>query len=93
MDSFERYEINVEKELLLEYSAEILANFERYFDKNNIEVDYSIPIEKEANSIILLYKIVANLKDEILTEKYKKLNNVLELKGKFQLAMDFIYRI
>lgn len=84
MDSFERYEISVEKELLLELGAEAIATCFRYFREKNI--DY----KNEKEPLVILYNKISEIKHNLLTEKFDTMEKLNQARGMFKLVIEYI---
>lgn len=79
------YEINLQREILREKSAGILADFHRYMEDKNIEeFDIKTPIGQ-------LHEIVGNIYRNIFkSEIYKNSNELAEANGKLDLAQEIL---
>lgn len=80
------YEINLQREILREKSAEILADFNKYMRENNI--NYSNNEIK--NPIVALYYNVIEIYNNIFTPKYKDILKLEAVNGKLDLAKDIL---
>ena len=80
------YEINLQREILREKSAEILADFNKYMRENNI--NYSNNEIK--NPIVALYYNVIEIYNNIFTPKYKDILKLEAVNGKLDLAKEIL---
>ncbi len=80
------YEINLQREILREKSAEILADFNKYMRENNI--NYSNNEVK--NPIVALYYNVIEIYNNIFTPKYKDILKLEAVNGKLDLAKEIL---
>lgn len=78
------YEINLQREILREKSAEILADFHRYMEEKNIEqFDLNTPIG-------ILHKVVGSIYRNIFKSEYETREKIDEANGKLDLAKDIL---
>lgn len=78
------YEINLQREILREKSAEILADFHRYMEEKNIEqFDLNTPIE-------ILHKVVGSIYRNIFKSEYETREKIDEANGKLDLAKEIL---
>lgn len=78
------YEINLQREILREKSAEILSDFHRYMEENNIEeFDIKTPIG-------ILHKVVGNIYRNIFKSEYDTIGKLEEANGKLELAKEIL---
>ncbi|MDY3060817.1 MAG: hypothetical protein SOR11_12600 [Fusobacterium sp.] len=78
------YEINLQREILREKSAEILADFHRYMEEKNIEqFDLNIPIG-------ILHKVVGGIYRNIFKSEYETREKIDEANGKLDLAKEIL---
>lgn len=78
------YEINLQREILREKSAEILADFHRYMEEKNIEqFDIKTPIG-------ILHKIVGDIYRNIFKSEYDTKEKINEANGKLDLAKEIL---
>lgn len=77
------YEINLKREILREKSAEILADYDKYLEKNNIE-------QNPLNPIRVLEKTVLEVYRNIFKPEYENMEKLYEANGKLDLAWDII---
>lgn len=78
------YEINLQREILREKSAEILADFHRYMEEKNIEqFDLNTPIG-------ILYKVVGGIYRNIFKSEYETREKIDEANGKLDLAKEIL---
>lgn len=80
-----RYAVTFEIEIAREIGASILADFERYFDKNNIDN------EDTQNSDVALYWNLVRLHDKLVV--CETLDEVSEIKTAFRTAREHIKEI
>lgn len=80
------YEINLQREILREKSAEILADFNRYMRNNNI--NYSNNEAK--NPIVALYYNVIEIYNDIFTQKYEDIFKLEAVNGKLDLVKNIL---
>lgn len=78
------YEINLQREILREKSAEILADFNRYMDKNNIDS------KDNKNPIVLLYLNTIEIYNNIFSSKYDNMIKIEIANGQLDLAWNII---
>lgn len=78
------YEINLQREILREKSAEILADFHRYMEEKNIEqFDLNTPIG-------ILHKVVGGIYRNIFKSEYETREKIDEANGKLDLAKEIL---
>lgn len=78
------YEINLQREILREKSAEILADFHRYMEEKNIEqFDLNTPIG-------ILHKVVGSIYRNIFKSEYETREKIDEANGKLDLAKEIL---
>lgn len=79
------FKVNLQREILREKSAEVLADFHRYLIAQNLE-------ELDPNTTIgLLYKTVGDIYRNIFKErKYKGLYELAQANGKLDLAREIL---
>ncbi|WP_300363728.1 hypothetical protein [Fusobacterium sp.] len=81
------YEINLQREILREKSAEILAYFNNYMDKNNIN---STEIK---NPIVILYLNTIYIYSEIFGSKYDDIAKIEAANGQLDLALEVLKKL
>lgn len=74
------YEINLQREILREKSAEILADYIRFFNKNG----------KDNKIIEKLYNTVEYIHTHIFDPEYNSLEKLKEANGKLDLAREIL---
>lgn len=79
------YEITLKKEVLLEYAAEVLSEFRRYFIKHDIE-----EMKVVNNEVTEKYKKIILLRNDIATSKYKTLEDLKEVEFKLKESKKYI---
>ena len=79
------YEITLTREVLREKSAEILADFRRYIEKNDIK--------DKKNIIFLLKEKVAEIYRNIFKVEYSNMKNLNEANGKLDLAKEILKQL
>lgn len=79
------YEITLKKEVLLEYAAEVLSEFRRYFIKHDIE-----EMKAVNNEVTEKYKEIILLRNDIATSKYKTLEDLKEVEFKLKESKNYI---
>lgn len=77
------YEINLQREILREKSAEILADYDKYLDKNNIGQD-------SLNPIRILEKTISEIYRNIFKPEYENIEKLNTANGQLDLAWDII---
>ena len=70
------YEINLQREILREESAEILANYRRYFRKNG----------KSNKAVEKLYNSVEYIHTHIFDSEYNSMEKINEANGQLDLS-------
>ena len=81
------YNFYLEKEVLSEFTAEILADFSRYFIRNKID------IKDEENLLVILNKKLCDLKATIFTDKIKNMEDLKILEEKFLFAKSILKEV
>lgn len=79
------YEITLEREVLREKSAGIMADLDRYIDKKNIA--------DSIDPIVILKKNVADIFFNVFKAEYKDPNKLIEANAKLNLAADIISKL
>lgn len=80
----ELYEINLQREIIREKSAEILADFHRYMEEKNIE-------QFELNTTIgILHKTVGDIYRNIFKSEFDTREKIDEANGKLDLAKEIL---
>ena len=79
------YEITLTREVLREKSAGILADYDRYIEKNDIN--------DEKNPVFIIVKNIENIYREIFKPKYKNMKNLNEANGKLDLAKEILEQL
>lgn len=77
------YEINLQREILREKSAEILADYDKYLDKNNIGQD-------SLNPIRILEKTISEIYRNIFKPEYENIEKLNTANGQLDLAWNII---
>lgn len=78
------YEINLQREILREKGAEILADFNRYMEKNSIDS------KDNKNPIVLLYLNTIEIYNNIFSSKYDNMIKIEIANGQLDLAWNII---
>lgn len=81
------YEINLQREILREKSAEILTYFNNYMDKNNIN---STEIK---NPIVILYLNTVYIYNDIFGSKYDDIAKIEAANGQLDLALEVLKKL
>ena len=81
------YEINLQREILREKSAEILGYFNNYMDKNNIN---STEIK---NPIVMLYLNTVHIYNDIFGSKYDDITKIEAANGQLDLAKEILKQL
>ncbi|MCF0171908.1 hypothetical protein [Fusobacterium varium] len=80
------YEINLQREILREKSAEVLSDYRRYFRKHKIDSDSKAPIN-------FLYNAVGDIYRNIFKPEYDEYSKLQEANGKLDLARETLKNI
>lgn len=80
------YEINLTREVLREKSIEILADYDRYLDKNNINKESSNPVR-------ILEKMISEIYRNIFKPEYESMEKLNEANGKLDLALEVLKKL
>jgi hypothetical protein len=70
----------LEQEVLSEFTAEIIADFTRYFIKNKLDIN------DMTNPLVVLNKKLCELKSTIFSDKVKSIEDLKILEEKFLFA-------
>ena len=74
----------LEQEVLSEFTAEIIADFTRYFRKNKID------IKDMDNPLVVLNKKLCELKSTIFSDKVESMNDLRIIEEKFLFAKSIL---
>lgn len=74
----------LEQEVLSEFTAEIIADFTRYFRKNKID------IKDMDNPLVVLNKKLCELKSTIFSDKVECMNDLRIIEEKFLFAKSIL---
>jgi hypothetical protein len=80
------YEINLKREILREKSAEILADYDKYLDENNISYE-------SLNPIRVLEKIISEIYRNIFKPEYENIEKLNEANTKLDLALEVLKKL
>lgn len=80
------YEINLTREVLREKSIEILADYDRYLDKNNIN-------KESLNPVRILEKMISEIYRNIFKPEYESMEKLNEANGKLDLALEVLKKL
>ena len=80
------YEINLKREILREKSAEILADYDKYLDENNIGYE-------SLNPIRVLEKIISEIYRNIFKPEYENIEKLNEANTKLDLALEVLKKL
>lgn len=80
-------ELYISEEVLSEYGAGVLAQFEQFLLTHNID------IEQKSHPVIVLYESLIDEKNNIYQKEFHNLEAVREIRGKFKFAESFIERM
>lgn len=80
------YEVALQKEILREVGANVLASFYHYFQ------DTHISINDEQNPIVIFYKDLVEIHNGIYGA-HNTLDDLKKVEGQFQLANDYILKL
>ena len=80
------YEINLILEKLREKSAEILADYDKYLDENNISYE-------SLNPIRVLEKIISEIYRNIFKPEYENIEKLNEANTKLDLALEVLKKL
>lgn len=86
-DSFEEYEIMLEKELLVELGAEAMGYFSRYFKKKNINY------KDEKQPLVILSNKIFMIKHDLYGSKYNTIEELNQAKGFFKGMIDYVKKL
>lgn len=81
------YDVVLEKEVLNEMGAGILADFSRFLDRNNIS------IEDKKNPVVILFWETVLIKNNIIGTTYDKLDELKMVEGQLNFVKKFILRL
>ena len=81
------YNFYLEKEVLSEFTAEILAEFTRYFIKNDIDTD------NKMDDMTLIFDELCELKNSIYSNKMQIMDDLKILEEKFLFAKGILKKI
>ena len=74
----------LEQEVLSEFTADIIADFTRYFRKNKID------IKDMGNPLVVLNKKLCELKATIFSDKVESMNDLRIIEEKFLFAKSIL---
>lgn len=81
-----KYEITLEREVLREKSAGILADFNRYIKQKNISEDKN-------NPVVLLKESIGEIYRKIFNSEYSDLMVLEKTNGKLDLAIEILNKL
>ena len=81
------YNFYLEKEVLSEFTAEILADFTRYFIRNDIDTD------DKMNAMTLIFDELCELKNSIYSNKMQTIDDLKILEEKFLFAKSILKEV
>ena len=82
--SIKDYNFYLEQEVLSEFTAEILAEFSRYFMKNNISID------DIRNPVVILNNKLCELKATFYTDKVNSMEDLKRIENNFIFARSIL---
>lgn len=78
------YEFHLEQEVISEFTAEILAEFSRYFIENDIDID------DKTNPIVIINNKLCELKATLYTDEIKSMEDLKLIEEKFLFSKSIL---